>query len=116
MSASSSLEIPSELETAQRFLQALRDGRVVDALDAFAPDAIIREGEGMERRGLRAIAGSLLPYRVPGRVEIVEIHRSVHGVTARLHANLGIGDRSRDYRATFQISGNRIRALDLRPS
>lgn len=116
MSGSATLEIPSELETARRFLQALHDGRVLDALDAFAPDAVIREDGAREHRGLRAIALSLLPYREAGRVDIIGLHRSTQGVTALLRAHTGLGEAFQEFRATFRISGSRIHSLHLQPS
>ncbi len=108
--------LESAVDVAQRFLQALEDGRIIDALDTFAADAVIREGDGHERRGMRAIALSLLPYRTPGRVEVVEVRRSTHGATAYLRAHPGPGAGIREYRATFRVAGNRIRSMYLKPT
>lgn len=109
--------VPSEgLATAQRFLQALHDGRIIDALDTFSADAILQEGDGREHHGLKDIAQTLLPYRTPGRVDIVGIRGSDHEATAQLRARQGLGQATREYRATFRVSGRRIQSIVLRPS
>lgn len=106
----------SEADVALRFLQALHAGRIIDALDALSPDAVIRGMDGEERRGMTAIARSLLPYRTPGRVEIVGVHRSAQGVTAQWRTRPIVGTQYREFRATFNVSGDRIRSMDFHRS
>src|SRR2546428_3353772 len=43
-------------EIVRSLLDALGSGRVLDALDAFALDAVIRDARGREHRGIREIA------------------------------------------------------------
>src|SRR5437660_1691362 len=47
------------------FYESLARGRMVDALDLVATDAVLRDESGNESRGIGAIARSLLPYRGP---------------------------------------------------
>src|SRR2546428_13569841 len=48
------LDLPPE-EIVRGFLDALRSGRVLDALDVFALDGTIRDAKGREHRGIREI-------------------------------------------------------------
>ncbi len=117
MSASTLEWEPSDpVALARRFLESLRDGRLVDALDTLSPDAVISDETGHDRHGIREITASLLPYRIPSRLaaDRVEAHGSVVSAVVRIPA--GPGGRDRRYRARIQVRAGRIHSVGFRPA
>ncbi|HEY7588931.1 MAG TPA: nuclear transport factor 2 family protein [Thermoplasmata archaeon] len=105
---------PIPTEVARHFLQSLHDGRLVDALDTFTPDASVSYEPGPPQRGFRRIAGSLLTYRSPGRIEIAEISAVGERVNALVRL-MGQRQRSfRPYRVHLEVQGGRIRSAAFR--
>lgn len=103
-------------DLAHRFLQSLQNGKLVDALDTLAPDAVVSDGEGPDRHGLREIATSLLPYRTPDRLVVEGIRATGGTVNARVRVSPGPGKRSRRYNARIDVRAGRIRAVDFQPA
>src|SRR5256886_17097302 len=62
------------------FYESLARGRMVDALDLVATDAVLRDEAGNESRGIGAIARSLLPYREPDAIALEQIESAGSGV------------------------------------
>src|SRR2546426_4388088 len=88
-------ETPPE-ETVRRFLDALASGRVLDALDAFAMDAVIQDARGEEYRGIREIVEFVNRLR-PGSMRAEDIVKERDTVTATVQSRAGGGaGRGRD--------------------
>lgn len=100
-------------DLAHRFLQSLQNGRLVDALDTLAPDAVVSDGEGPDRHGLREIAASLLPYRTPDRLIVEGIEATGGTVRARVRVVPGPRKSGRRYNARIDVRAGRIRAVDF---
>jgi hypothetical protein len=102
-------ETPPE-ETVRRFLDALGSGRVLDAIDAFAMDAVIRDARGKEHRGIRAIVEFVNHLR-PGPLRAEEIVNEQDTVTATVRSRAG--GREERARHTYTIGGGRVRSLRI---
>jgi hypothetical protein len=100
---------------ARRFLDSLRGGRLVDALETLSPDAVVSDGASPDRHGLREIAASLMPYRTPDRFlpERVETHGNTVSASVRIPESPG--KPARRYRARIEVRGGRIRTVRFLP-
>jgi hypothetical protein len=93
---------------ARRFFDSLRAGRLVDALEMLAPDAVVSDGLGPDRHGLREITASLIPYRTPCRFEADRIE--THGATVSAFVRIPgeLGKATRKYQARVHVRAGRI--------
>jgi hypothetical protein len=99
---------PEEAEAVvSEFVDSLSEGRMIDALDLIAMDAVLRDEAGNERRGIRAIAKSLLPFREPHAVALETIETAGNEVRVLFRR-----EKSR-LRGSFSVSQGRIRSLRL---
>lgn len=90
----------------RKFYDSLAGGRMVDALDLVATDAILQDEKGDESRGIRAIAASLLPYRKPHGISLESIESTAPEVRVLFRkAN------SRRLRGHFSVDRGRIRSV-----
>lgn len=103
------VELPSydAEQVVRRFYEALEQGRMVEALDLFAPGAVIRDAEGKESSGIREIATSLLPYRTAHRIFLEGIERQGPEVRATVRTP------KRRFRGVFSVNRGRIRSLRI---
>jgi len=92
------------------FVDSLSEGRMIDALDLIAMDAVLRDETGREQRGIRAIAKSLLPYREPHAVALETIE------TAGAEVRVLFRRKKSRLRGSFSVSRGRIRSLRLDPT
>lgn len=100
---------PDEAEAVvSEFVDSLTEGRMVDALNLIATDAVLRDEAGREQRGIKAIAKSLLPYREPHAVAFEKMETA--GTDVRV---LFRGKKSRRFSGSFSVSRGRIRSLRL---
>ena len=90
------------------FYDSLSHGRMVDALNLIATDAILQDETGNESRGIRAIARSLLPYREPNAIALERIDSSGRDVHVLFRTK-----RAHRYRGSLSVDGGRIRSLRL---
>jgi len=90
----------------RKFYDFLADGRMVDALDLVATDAILQDEKGGESRGIRAIAASLLPYRKPHGISLETIESTTPDVRVLFRK-----DKSRRFRGHFSVDRGRIRSV-----
>ena len=103
------VEEPPE-EIVRGFLDALRSGRVVDALDVFALDGTIRDAKGQVHRGIREIAKFV--NRASSEHQKVEaITRKGDAVTAIVRS--ATGRRQDRLRHTYTIGDGRVRSLRI---
>jgi len=93
-------------ETVEGFLEALRSGRILDALDVFSMKAVIRDPRGREHRGIREIVNYV--NRLPRTLEIEELRRDGDAVMAIVRS--GRDDRARH---TYALDRGRIQALRI---
>jgi hypothetical protein len=110
MSLATTMEALPE-EVVGQFLDAFQFGRVVDALDVFALDGVIRDADGREHRGIREIAAFVSNARSPSPVHVEGIRRDGETVTAVVRSVAG-GRESR-LRHTYTLSGGRVRSLQI---
>lgn len=106
--------LPAE-EVARRFLNSLRKGHVVDALDTLAPDAVLTSPPGQDRRGFRAFAESLRPYRTPKRLEVGRIEADGDEVSALVRVARTEKKVPRKYRANIVVRRGRIASVEFSP-
>lgn len=90
----------------RKFYDFLADGRMVDALDLVATDAILRDEKGEESRGIREIATSLLPYRKPHGISLERIESTAPDVRVVFRKA-----KSRRLRGHFSVDRGRIRSV-----
>jgi ketosteroid isomerase-like protein len=107
-------ETPDAL--ARRFLDSLQKGRVVDALEALAPDAVLTEPPGKDRHGLREIAESLRPYRTPDRLAIDQIESEGDEVSALVRVVRKEKQALQRYRANIVVRRGRIASVRFSPA
>ncbi len=107
-------ETPDAL--ARRFLDSLQKGRVVDALDALAPDAVLTDPPGKARHGLREIAESLRPYRTPDRLEVDRIEAEGDEVSALVRVVRKEKKALQRYRANIVVRQGRIASVRFSPA
>ena len=91
------------------FYESLARGRMVDALDLVATDAVLRDEAGNESRGIGAIARSLLPYREPDAIALEQIESAGSDV----HVQFRTKKRARRYRGSISVDRGRIRSVRL---
>ena len=103
------LETPPE-ETVRRLLDALASGRVLDALDTFAMDAVIQDARGEEYRGIREIVEFVNRLR-PGSMRAEDIVKERDTVTATVRSRAG--GREERARHTYTLGGGRVRSLRI---
>ena len=103
------LETPPE-ETVRRLLDALASGRVLDALDTFAMDAVIQDARGEEHRGIREIVEFVNRLR-PGSMRAEDIVKERDTVTATVRSRTG--GREERARHTYTLGGGRVRSLRI---
>jgi len=103
------LETPPE-ETVRRLLDALASGRVLDALDTFAMDAVIQDARGEEYRGIREIVEFVNRLR-PGSLRAEDIVKERDTVTATVRSRTG--GREERARHTYTLGGGRVRSLRI---
>lgn len=103
------LETPPE-ETVRRFLDALTSGRVLDALDAFAMDAVIRDARGNEHKGIREIVEFVNRLRL-GSFRAEDIVKERDTVTATVRSRAG--GREERVRHTYTLGDGRVRSLKI---
>ncbi len=103
------VELPSQdaEQVVRRFYKALEQGRMVEALDLFAPGAVIRDAEGQESSGIREIATSLLPYRTAHRIFLERIERQGPEVRATVRT------AKHRFLSVFAVNRGRIRSLQM---
>jgi len=100
---------PEEAEAVvSEFVDSLSEGRMIDALNLIATDAVLHDESGNEVRGIRAIARSLLPYREPHAVALETIEMAGPDVRVLFQRK-----KSRRLRGLFSVSRGRIRSLRL---
>ena len=100
-------------ELVGRYLEALRRGRVVDALDVFATDAVVRDERGIEHRGIREIAASFVKLRRPKKVELVALDRAGDTTVAIVDIRGDENTAPERFRETFEVREGRVRTLTL---
>lgn len=102
------VETPSQEAAAivRKFYDSLALGRMVDALDLVATDAVLRDEKGDESRGIREIATSLLPYRKPHGITLERIESTTPDVRVLFRKA-----RSRRLRGLFSVDRGRIRSV-----
>ena len=106
------LDLPPE-EIVRGFLDALRSGRVLDALDVFALDGTIRDANGREHRGIREIVQFVNRGR-SNPLQIEEIRRDRDTVTAIVRSVAG--GRENRLRHTYTLGAGRVRSLRIEKS
>jgi hypothetical protein len=99
---------------ARRFFESLHDGRLVDALATLSPDAVVSDGMGPDRHGLREITASLIPYRTPSRFEAEGIEARGATVSAVVRIPSETGKASRKFRARVHVRSGRISKVQFR--
>jgi hypothetical protein len=90
------------------FVDSLTEGRMVDALNLLATDAVLHDEAGVEQRGIGAIAKSLLPYREPHAVDFETMETAGNDVRVLFR-----GKKARRFSGSFSVSRGRIRSLRL---
>jgi len=100
-------------EIVRGFLDALRSGRVLDALDVFALDGTIRDAKGHEHRGIREIVQFVNRGR-SDPLQIEEIRQDRDTVTAIVRS--GAGGKEDRLRHTYTLGGGRVRSLRIERS
>ncbi len=95
-------------EVVRKFYEALSRGRMVDALDLFATDAVLQDAMGSESRGIRAITTALLEYRKPQAIALDRIESAGSDVRVDFRTK-----RSRRYRGLFSVDRGRIRSMRI---
>ncbi|HLB69238.1 MAG TPA: hypothetical protein VJN63_12430 [Thermoplasmata archaeon] len=102
------VEMPPQEAAAivRKFYDSLAGGRMVDALDLVATDAILQDEKGGESRGIRAIAASLLPFRKPDGISLEAIESTTPDVRVVFRM-----DKSRRLRGHFSVDHGRIRSV-----
>jgi len=91
------------------FYESLARGRMVDALDLVATDAVLRDEAGNESRGIGAIARSLLPYREPDAIALEQIESAGSDVRVQFRTKKW----ARRYRGSISVDRGRIRSVRL---
>ena len=102
-------ETPPE-ETVRRFLDALASGRVLDALDAFAMDAVIQDVKGNQHKGIREVIEFVNQLR-PGSLRAEDIVKERDTVTATVRS--WAGGREERVRHTYTFGDGRVRSLKI---
>src|SRR2546428_10853007 len=101
------LDLPPE-EIMRGFLDPLRSGRVLDALDVFALDGTIRDAKGREHRGIREIVEFVnRGGSNPLQIEEIRRDRDTGAAVVRSVAG-GRGDR---LRPTDTLGARRVLSL-----
>lgn len=116
MSAPSLEFAPGDPEAlARRFFESLKEGHLVDALETLSPTAVISDDTGPDRRGLREITASLIPFRTPSLLRADRFETLGDAVSARVQIPGDLTKGPRRYRARLTVRGGRIQTVTLRP-
>ena len=111
------MEVPSAgrapEELVRQYFEALRRGRVVDALDVFSTDAVLWDEAGTEHRGIRAIAASFVHGRSPTRISLISVIRSDRDIATIAEIRRTLSAPPIRYRAVFSIDQGRVRSLTM---
>jgi SnoaL-like domain len=116
MSTTTANETETPDALARRFLDSLQKGRVVDALDALAPDAVLTDPPGKARHGLREIAESLRAYRTPDQLEVDRIESEGEEVSALVRVVRKEKRALQQYRANIVVRRGRIASVRFSPA
>ena len=102
------VEMPPQEAAAivRKFYDSLAGGRMVDALDLVAMDAVMQDENGAKSRGIRAIAKSLLPYRKPHAIALESVESTTPDVSVLFRKA-----RSRRLRGHFLVDRGRIQSV-----
>ncbi len=99
----------------RRYLTALNQGHVLDALNTFGMDAEMRDWAGRERHGIREIAAAFAGREHPVQVEVERLETRGDAVMVRLRVIFAGSHESRIYRSEFHVTRDRIRSLLIEP-
>ena len=91
------------------FYDSLSRGRIVDALNLVATDAVFRDEAGKESRGIIAVARSLLPYREPDGITVEKVESEGPDV----HVLFRTKKKPRGYRSLISVERGRIRSVSV---
>ncbi|MGQ0798223.1 MAG: nuclear transport factor 2 family protein [Methanobacteriota archaeon] len=97
----------------RQYFEGLRRFRVVDALDVFATDAVLRDEKGAVHRGIREIARSFVRARRPRRVHVIELSQEEGRVTAIVQDRGTAAGKETRHREVFHVDGGRVRSLTV---
>jgi hypothetical protein len=102
------VEMPPQEAAAvvRKFYDSLAGGRMIEALDLVATDAVLQDEKGDESRGIRAIAASLLPYRKPHGISLESVESTTPDVSVLFRKA-----KSRRMRGHFSVDRGRIRSV-----
>ena len=90
------------------FYESLSRGRMVDALNLVATDAVLRDEAGKESRGIGEIARSLLPYREQDAIAVEKVESEGPDVQVLYRTK-----KTRKYRSSISVDRGRIRSVRL---
>lgn len=90
----------------RKFYDSLAGGRMIEALDLVATDAVLQNEKGDESRGIRAIAASLLPYRKPHSISLERVESTTPDVSVVFRKA-----KSPRLRGHFSVERGRIRSV-----
>jgi len=93
----------------REFYDSLSRGRMVDALNLVATDAVFRDEAGKESRGISAVARSLLPYREPDGITVEKVESEGPDV----HVLFRTKKKPRGYRSLISVDRGRIRSVSV---
>jgi ketosteroid isomerase-like protein len=93
----------------REFYDSLSSGRMVDALNLVATDAVLRDEAGKESRGISAIARTLLPYREPNVISVEKVEEDGPDVQVLFQTR----KKPRRYRSSISVDRGRIRSVRL---
>ena len=99
----------------RHYLAALNNGQILDALNAFSMDALLRDESGRERHGIREIAAAFAQRERPIKVEIEELRSEGDAVAVRVRMSFPKDRTPEVYRSLFHVRRNRIHALEMDP-
>jgi hypothetical protein len=105
-----SSQTPSDDEIVLGFFESLKDGRVVDALNVFATDALLRDDQGRDHRGIKEIAASFANRRKPSDIFVEDIKHQGDRVVALVRLKGG-----KRCLHSFHLKNGRVHSLRVRP-
>lgn len=95
------------------YLNALRTGRFLDALNRFSMDASLRDESGRERHGIREIAAAFARREPPLTMDIEDLHREGDVVSVLMRMTFPDQPAGKEYRNRFHIRHDRISSLEI---
>ena len=107
--------VSADEAVVRRYLAALGNGQVLDALGAFSMDACMRDEAGRERHGIREIAAAFANREPPVRVEIEDLENEGEAFAVRVRMTFPATPEPRLYRSVLRVSRERIRSLVIDP-